>query len=247
MTAEPWTAAGGIVAAAVATGTAVALLVPARSRIPDGPAGDPTAPSGSTVHTGRRAMCCLLAGCASVFLVGGTVGVLAAPVVVAASWVALARAEPAAVRREREAVARDLPHLVELFAATLRSGEDPQRGLAIACAALPGAAADRLEGVRARLRLGADPAAVWDSLAGDPALGPLGRALARSHASGSPVVAAVERVGEDLERDQRAAIEDRARAVGVRAAVPLGLCLLPAFLLVGIVPTVAGLLGSITP
>ncbi len=37
----------------------------------------------------------------------------------------------------------------------------------------------------------------------------------------------------------------RARRVGVRAAVPLGLCLLPAFLLIGIVPVVAGLVSDL--
>jgi hypothetical protein len=33
--------------------------------------------------------------------------------------------------------------------------------------------------------------------------------------------------------------------VGVKAAVPLGLCLLPAFVLIGIVPVVAGLLTTL--
>jgi hypothetical protein len=32
----------------------------------------------------------------------------------------------------------------------------------------------------------------------------------------------------------------------VKAAVPLGLCLLPSFLLIGIVPVAAGLLQSMT-
>ena len=36
------------------------------------------------------------------------------------------------------------------------------------------------------------------------------------------------------------------RQVGVAAAVPLGVCLLPAFLLIGIVPTLAGLLSTVT-
>jgi hypothetical protein len=36
------------------------------------------------------------------------------------------------------------------------------------------------------------------------------------------------------------ALQKRARTVGVRAAGPLGLCFLPAFMLVGIVPTVVG-------
>ncbi|MCW2792983.1 MAG: type secretion system protein, partial [Nocardioides sp.] len=40
-------------------------------------------------------------------------------------------------------------------------------------------------------------------------------------------------------------VEDRARAVGVKAALPLGLCLLPAFVLIGIVPLVAGLLTTL--
>jgi len=34
--------------------------------------------------------------------------------------------------------------------------------------------------------------------------------------------------------------------VGVKAAVPLGVCLLPSFLLIGVVPLVAGLLRSLS-
>jgi hypothetical protein len=40
-------------------------------------------------------------------------------------------------------------------------------------------------------------------------------------------------------------VEERARSVGVKAAVPLGLCLLPAFVLVGVVPLVVSLLTSL--
>ena len=59
------------------------------------------------------------------------------------------------------------------------------------------------------------------------------------------MVAAVERLADELARTARADVEDRARAVGVKAAVPLGLCLLPAFLLLGIVPLVAGLMSTL--
>ncbi len=96
-----------------------------------------------------------------------------------------------------------------------------------------------------RLRLGLDPGEVWRLVTADADLAPLGRALGRAHETGAPVVAAVERLAEELARSARADVEDRARAVGVRAAAPLGLCLLPAFLLVGIVPVVAGLLESL--
>ena len=84
-----------------------------------------------------------------------------------------------------------------------------------------------------RLRLGLDPAAVWADLAADPALAPLGRTLERTRATGGSVAVSVERLAESLAEDARGAVEDRARAVGVKAALPLGLCLLPSFVLLG--------------
>ena len=61
--------------------------------------------------------------------------------------------------------------------------------------------------------------------------------------SGSSVSEAMTRLADDLRRSARADVESRARAVGVKAAIPLGVCLLPAFVLVGVVPLVAGSLG----
>ncbi len=86
---------------------------------------------------------------------------------------------------------------------------------------------------------------VWGDLAADPGLAPLGRVLARAERSGAPVAAVVERLADDLAETGRAEVEQRARTVGVRAAVPLGLCLLPAFLLLGIVPLVASLVAGL--
>ena len=71
--------------------------------------------------------------------------------------------------------------------------------------------------------------------------------MVRSQASGASVVQAVERLADELERESLARAEDAARRVGVAAAVPLGVCLLPAFLLLGVVPTVASLFGSVAP
>jgi Flp pilus assembly protein TadB len=169
----------------------------------------------------------------------------AAPVAAAATWVVIDRAEPAHVRRDRDLARRDLPHVVGLLADALRSGRPPDDALAVVAGALPGPAAARLADLVPRLRLGVDPGRVWADLATDPALGPLGRALARAHRTGVSVVPAVERLADELGRSARAEVEDRARAVGVKAAVPLGLCLLPAFVLVGIVPVVAGLLSTL--
>lgn len=193
-----------------------------------------------------RVVWALAAGAGTAALLGGP---LALPAGLAAGTVVVAvagRLEPPAVRHRREQVRRELPHVVTLLAAALRSGVAHADAVELVCRALPGPASARLVPVAARLRLGGDPASVWAALGADPELAPLGRTLARAHRTGAPVVAAVERLGEELARRGRAEAEDRARSVGVRAAVPLGLCLLPAFLLLGIVPLAVSLAVTVT-
>lgn len=233
-----------IVLAAVLAGLAALVSMPPGSRLrPARPV-----PTTSPASPGRwRPVLCLLAGLGAGLFIGGPVGLAAAPVAAVAAWVALARSEPGVLRREREAAARELPYFVDLFSCALRAGAAPHAALAAVVVACPGPTAQRLDAALARLRMGVDPVLVWRGLADDDVLGTLGRTLARAETSGSSVADAVERLADELERSSLAAVEDRARAVGVKAAVPLGLCLLPAFLLIGIVPTVAGLLTTLTP
>lgn len=168
-----------------------------------------------------------------------------AALAVVVAWVLIGRTEAPAVRQAREAAHRELPHVVGLLADALRAGQAPGAALTLVCEALPGPATDRLDGAVGRLRLGVDPETVWAELSQDPALAPLGRALGRSHSTGGSVLLTVERLAESLAEDRRGEVEDRARSVGVKAAVPLGLCLLPSFVLLGIVPVVAGMLGTL--
>jgi Flp pilus assembly protein TadB len=194
----------------------------------------------------RRLLVSVFAGLGAQVFVGGPAGVAAALAVAVGAWVVIGRAEPPAVRREREAVRRELPHVVSLFASALRGGAAPDTAVHLVCQALPGPAADRLRHRAAQLALGGDPVRVWAELARtDTELAALGRTMSRTHQSGAPVVAAIERLAESLATSSRGEVEDRARAVGVKAAVPLGLCLLPAFVLIGIVPLVAGLMTSL--
>lgn len=230
--------------ASLAAGGAALLAVPGR---PGVPALVVPEKSGRAGRRGpRRALLASLAGVGGWLFVGGAAAPVAGVVAAAVAWWVLGRAEPGEVRRAREEAQRDLPHLVRLLGAALRSGAAPGDAVRLVCAALPGAAAARLSGIPDRLALGVDPGQVWVSLADDEALAPLGRSLARAHETGAPVVAAVERLADELERTGRGRVEDRARAVGVKAALPLGLCLLPSFLLLGIVPLVAGLLAGLT-
>jgi len=231
----------------VCLGLAVALSLPGppRSCVPEKDRPDVAAPAGDDWMRRWRPVWSLLAGtAAATFLSGplsGPGGLLAA----AAVWVTIGRAEPPSARREREAARRDLPHVVGLLADSLRAGQSPTEALALVTKALPGPAGDRLASAVPRLRLGVDPSVVWAGLASDPALAPLGRVLSRAEATGAPVVEAMTRLAAALAEDARGDVEDRARAVGVKAALPLGLCLLPSFVLLGIVPVVAGMLGTL--
>src|SRR5690606_33836889 len=69
-------------------------------------------------------------------------------------------------------------------------------------------------------------------------------ALALAEASGAP---AAELLRAEAEERRRAAISqarERAEGLAVRLMLPLGVCVLPAFIAVGIVPMMAAVVGS---
>jgi hypothetical protein len=68
---------------------------------------------------------------------------------------------------------------------------------------------------------------------------------ARSERSGAPVGPLLAALAGELRDARRSAREAAARRVGVWAVLPLGVCFLPAFLLAGVVPVVAGLVRQI--
>lgn len=228
---------------ALAAGLGVALLVPTGASLPVASTAQPGQDE-SWLRRWRWPLS-VFAGSGVLVVIDGAVGVLGALVVVGLAHRVLSRSEPPGAAAARAQAARDLPYLVLLLGSGLRAGAAPAPALGRACTALPGAAADRLRPAVARLAVGVDPTEVWREVAADPVLTPLGTSLGRSAESGASVVDAVERLAADLAAEARADVEDRARTVGVRAALPLGLCLLPAFLVVGIVPLVAALLDGL--
>jgi Flp pilus assembly protein TadB len=192
-----------------------------------------------------RPLWALLAGSAGATFVSGRPGLVVGSGLAIAAWVYIGHAEPAGVRRRRVAAERDLPGLVHLLAAALETGCATGEAARIVCSAFPGPAADLLEPVPTKLALGVDPVTAWQSLLDHPPVAPLGRVMVRAHRSGAAVVAEVDRLADELAQRERLDVEERARSVGVKAAVPLGLCLLPSFVLIGIVPLVASLMGSL--
>jgi Flp pilus assembly protein TadB len=174
------------------------------------------------------------------FFVGGPVGAGAALVAAVAFWWVTGRMEPASLRRRRELLAASVPHAVDLLAAAMVVGLSPGAALEEITAVVDPPLAEELTELTSRLRMGVDPVTLWRGLAGHPQLGGLGRAVVRAVESGASVADAMTRLAEDQRRRSHAEVESRARAVGVKAAIPLGVCLLPAFILIGVVPLVAG-------
>jgi pilus assembly protein TadC len=100
--------------------------------------------------------------------------------------------------------------------------------------------------VAAALEAGAPAALAWSPLADDACLGGVVVICCRAAASGSPVAAELLRVASRLRLRRRAAVERAAARAGVYLVLPLGACFLPAFVLVTVVPVVAGLLPQLT-
>ncbi|MFD9826715.1 type II secretion system F family protein [Tsukamurella tyrosinosolvens] len=133
----------------------------------------------------------------------------------------------------------------DLFAVCLRAGmptADAARAVAVGA---PPALAEVLTRAAELLVLGSDAETAWRTGSVNPQVVGLTRMLRRSARAGSSPAAGLS----DLARTERAQAEDRAVAAGERAGVavagPLGLCFLPAFVCLGIVPVVLGLAGNV--
>ena len=162
------------------------------------------------------------------------VPVLALGVTVLLGWL-----EPRAVQQRRHRLVLEAPQALELVAACLAVGMPPRQACTIVAAAFDGPVADDLGQVVRSVALGVPDGAAWRALAGHPQLGPAALDLARSVESGAELVTVLRSHAATARGRRREALQQAARAVGVRSVLPLTVCFLPAFLLLGVVPTVA--------
>ena len=136
---------------------------------------------------------------------------------------------------------------LDVFAACLTSG----MAVATAAAAAGPSAPHPLAGVLRRaadlLSLGADPATAWSDpdRSGDQRIEALLRLARRSASSGTALAQGVAELAEQSRLDARDAAQAAAERASVLIAGPLGLCYLPAFLCLGIVPVVVCLAGDV--
>ena len=203
----------------------------------------------------RPVLASVAAGAAVALLLAPPAGLVVGLAVTVLGPQLLRRLEPAEVRARREQLVADLPLMLDLLASCLAGGAPlPEAARAVA-AAVQGPAGERLTDVCRQLSVGTPPAQAWSGLTGSPddptrgrevdPLAPAARALGRAAEGGAPVADAVARLAEDARAHARAQGQQAARRVGVLVVAPLGLCFLPAFVLLGVVPIVAGLVSPL--
>ncbi|MGW1722294.1 type II secretion system F family protein [Streptomyces sp. NPDC002306] len=179
-------------------------------------------------------------------VIGGAAGVLVGLVAAAALWrwrVRQASADCAGGVDPQEA-ARQLPLAAELLGACIEAGAGPVLAAQAAGEALGGPVGNALARGAAEVRLGGEPAEAWRRLAAIPGAESLVRLLERADVSGLPAAGPVARLAADARADRARDATARARRAAVMVTAPVGLCFLPAFIAVGVLPVVIGLAGE---
>jgi pilus assembly protein TadC len=242
----PEAAAALLIAAALTTWPRPGALAARRSRpfrAPPpgaaGPARDRTIPPAASAGSVRRRWALAAAtGVATGALVGGVVGLVLGAATTAGAVRVLGRGQ-----RDGGDGGIDLPAACDLLAVCLAAGTPVVTALAAVGSAVPDPLGAGLRTVAGLYRLGAEPRRAWADV--PPPLVPVGRILVRSGESGAAVAGALAHLAADSRAAARAEAAARVRRAGVWLLAPLGLCFLPAFLCLGVVPLVLGIAGEV--
>lgn len=149
------------------------------------------------------------------------------------------------VEYDEALAARQLPLAADLVAACIAAGASPVTAAQAVGEALGGPVGERLARGAAEVRLGGEPADAWRRLASIPGARGLARLLERAGDSGVPAAVPVGRLAAEARAEWGRTATARARRAAVMVTAPVGLCFLPAFLAIGVLPVVIGLAGGL--
>jgi tight adherence protein C len=166
------------------------------------------------------------------------------PVVVplAVPWITRRRA----ARRHAEALVVDVPDVVDLFRVATGAGLTVHEAVATIAELADGPLGEALASVRHRVALGerlADALAPMATL-GDP-VRPLVSALVSTEREGAPLGPPLARVADRARELRRRRAEETARRIPVKLLFPLVLCVLPAFVVLTVVPLLSATLRTL--
>ncbi|HSU46850.1 MAG TPA: type II secretion system F family protein [Arthrobacter sp.] len=140
---------------------------------------------------------------------------------------------------------KDTAMMLELVAAMLDAGAGIGRALELVAGSAAPQYRESLRPVVSALAIGADWETAWRSSAVRlPQILELRDALGFAAVTGAPSSAILYAQAARLRRERFRAAEKRAASLGVKLVVPLGLCSLPAFICLGVVPVLLALVPS---
>jgi pilus assembly protein TadC len=187
----------------------------------------------------------LMLGAGIFALVGGVAGAVLGALVAALLPIVLDRLEPRDDRVRREHLARAADDVAESLALLLMAGAPLRDAVELTWRSCAGPAHEELGRALRALELGAGSQAWTDLALRVPDWRFFAAPLARAMVSGAPVAdVLVARVSATRRIRHDEALE-RARRVGIKATLPVGLLILPGFILLAVVPLIASLVGSL--
>lgn len=192
-----------------------------------------------TLGLASRMLAGIGTGAMALLVLPGAAGILVAGVAGPATAVVLGRLPG---RTDVRILTIELPEALEFLAVCLDAGQPVGHAVTAVARVSPEATRSLLEGVAAQVSLGRAGPSAWEDLRGHRVWGRVAADIARAERSGTGLADVLRMHAEDGRRDAGDLAVKEARKVGVRSVVPLMACFLPAFILVGVVPIVAGLL-----
>lgn len=183
---------------------------------------------------------CGVVGCIFVVVAPSLFSVVVGAAVAITGPRLLSRLESRSDRVFRQRCERDLPLALDLAAACLAGGAPVTTAMGEVARVIGGPLSQQLDVVIKQLQLGADPVLAWRTLGPGEELKRVGQALARSARAGSVSAQLLQSMARESRQRSRLEGQAQARQVAVRTAGPLGLCFLPAFVLLAIIPAVYG-------
>jgi tight adherence protein C len=150
-------------------------------------------------------------------------------------------------RQVERHVRQALPDFVDLLVLTVRAGRSPASALGAITASVHPVIAEALRAVDVRTRRGdlLGEALVELSQRLGPGAQPIADALALASRYGTPLVPVLDRLAAEARAERRRQAEAAARQLPITLSFPLVGCTLPSFVLLTVVPLLAGTVSSL--
>lgn len=203
--------------------------------------------AGSSTKLGSKAVgrgvVMALFGACSGFLLIDFVGLIAGAAAGLLAWW-LTNHDGRADRRVAAVLRAQSAPTFELLACALQAGQPLTRAVETVASISPTPTREILNRVVAHLRIGCSQREAWSQLRDTSGWEDVARDLAASAESGAGLAELLTAAAANARDEAAAHVQARARAVNVRSVLPMMCCFLPSFVLVGVVPIVAGVLSS---